>query len=117
MKQMAYAAALVEQRVAREHAISNEQPLEVLLHLFAPRVERSGFLRPADVAPGPRQAGQRLRVECHRPGAAKTVAQRGVCGLERVVPVAMAVSGQRRAGDDALLHQTKRAFGVLPDGG
>ncbi len=55
-------------------------------------------------------------MQCHRPGAAQAIAKRGVCGLEGVVPVAMAIGGQRRAGNDAFLDQREGALRVLPDG-
>ena len=51
-------------------------------------------------------------MERDRPGAAQALGERGVRGLERVVPVAMAVGREPRARNHAPRDQPERALDV-----
>ena len=55
----------------------------------------------SDAAERARERHQRLIVQRDRPCAAHALAHRGIGRLQRVVPVAVAVGGERGAGDDA----------------
>ena len=61
------------------------------------------------------QCVQRLHLEDGRPGGGQASGEVGVRGLERVVPVAVAVGRQRRPGDGQRLDPVQRPREVLLD--
>ena len=75
--------------------------------------QRAGPGRALEVAQRGGQAAQHAVVQGDGPGAAQVVAHRRVGGLQRVVPVAVAVSGQVRAGDGAGADDGQRAGHML----
>ncbi len=110
-------AAILEQRIAGEHAVDDEQTLEVLLDLrrfllrsagLRPRGRSSSALR-ASVASVSGSAASRSR----RCRAASRII--GFGRLERVVPVAVAVRRERRCPGMTRLRITpERSLGMFP---
>ena len=105
----------VEQRVAGEHVVDEQQAQEVAPHRLGLAFEAQRRWLAADLPQRARQGRQRLVVQGHGPGAAHVVAHRRVGRLQRVVPVAVAVRRQRGAGDRAPARHGERAQHVLPD--
>ena len=106
-----------EERVAGHHAVPHQQALEISAHFEAFSLQRRGVIGAADLAQRAGQLVQHLRVQRDRPGAAHALAQLRVGGLERIVPIAVAIGDQGRAFDVALADDGQRALGVLPDSG
>ncbi len=107
----------VEICVAGNRPVRDQLLLEVRLHASRRDFEhrsRSG----TTVAPQAfRQGCQHLVVQGDRPGAAETFAHRWIDGLQRIVPVAVAVRGPVRTADHAAVDHLQRAFHMPPDGG
>src|SRR6185312_15852599 len=61
-----------------------------------------------------REQIQHLKMERDGPGAAQPFSHHRVGGLERVVPVAVAVGRERRAGNHPLANELQRTLDVLP---
>ena len=105
----------VEQRVAGEHVVDQQQAQEIAPHRLGLAFEPLRGRLAADLPQRARQRRQGLVVQRHGPGAAHVLAHRRIGRLQRVVPVAVAVGGERGAGDRAAARQRERAQHMLPD--
>ena len=98
-----------------EHAVGDQEALELVANLRGDRLERRRALAATDAAQRGGERAQRLDLERHRPGAAQPLAHGGIRRLERVVPVAVPVGREPRARDHARVDHAERALDVLPD--
>jgi hypothetical protein len=82
---------------ARDDAVRDEQALEVAANLRKLRLESSARAVAATRCSARRERLERLVMERDRPRAAQALGERGIGGLERVVPVAVAVGREPRS--------------------
>jgi hypothetical protein len=110
------ACGLVEQRVARDHAFGHQPAVEIPPHRSSLGAQRRCTRGLAQKLEGLGQRVEHLGVQRHRPGAAQVLAQAWISRLQRIVPVAVAIGCECRAGDAAVRDHREGAFGVLPQG-
>ena len=99
-------------REPRDNAAADEQPAEIAEDLRRRILQRGGAVRFPDAAHRAGQRGKRLVGERHGPRTAQAVAHLGNDGLERVVPVAVAVGCEVRSGNHSAFHQVQSARDV-----
>ena len=112
VQQVTDAPVLAEVREPGDDAVRDEQALEVLADAGELRLQLAGRAAAAGAPQRRRQRRQRLMMERDRPGAAEALGEGGVDGLERVVPVAVAVGGEAGARDHAPRDHAERALHV-----
>ena len=114
MQKILDGARFAEMGEARERPFHHQHPLKIRPDFLRPLLEAQRLWVPAEPPQCLRQGGEHLVVERDRPGAAQMVAKGGVDGLQRIVPVAVAVGGKPRPGDHPRTDHLQRPLDVLP---
>ncbi len=100
-EKLGHGAVGVEDRVAGDGAVADEVAVEVGAHGLGERGEVGRRLRPAGAVEDGGVAVHLLEEQRDGPARHHGVAKAGVGGLQRVVPVALAVADEMGAGDEA----------------
>ena len=95
-----------EHAIAGDHSVADEESVEVLAYRSGKRVELLGPPRRALRMAKDFGVAAKLLVEQNdRPGARHPVVFRRIDRLKRIVPVAVAITNEVRAGDEARAHR------------
>ncbi len=81
MQQVANGAVMLEERIARQHVVDEQQALKVLRHGLGLFLERRGLRASVDGTKRLREQVQHLEMKRDRPRAAHPLAHHRVCGL------------------------------------
>ncbi len=115
MQQIFDAIRVAERGEPRDHAVGDQEALEILPHAqgLCAKIGGPSAQTQAQIGLGERDAS--LEMQRHGPGTAKAFAHARVGGLHRVVPIAVAIDRKMRAGDRAAPDEIERPLDVYFD--